>query len=95
MHRRCAVRGDRQPRGGEHQLLARIEKIEQQQRTVDKARRKALIYDIQKYLLEQMYYPPGTAGVVSTAVQPWVKNFYYISDYGQFSEVMPKVWIDK
>jgi len=71
------------------------EMIEQQMRTVDKAKRKAMLYDIQRYLAEQMYYPPGTAGVVTTAVQPWVKNFFYISDYGQFSEVLPKVWVDK
>ncbi len=71
------------------------EMIEQQMRTIDKAKRKALIYDIQRYLAEQMYYPPGTAGVVTAAVQPWIKNYYYISDYGQFSEVMSKVWVNK
>lgn len=71
------------------------EMIEQQMRTVDKAKRKALIYDVQKYLAEQMYYPPATAGVVTAAVQPWIKNYNYISDYGQFSEVLPKVWVDK
>jgi peptide/nickel transport system substrate-binding protein len=71
------------------------EMIEQQMRTVDKAKRKALLHDIQRYLAEQMYYPPGTAGVVTAAVQPWVKNYFYISDYGQFSEVLSKVWVDK
>jgi peptide/nickel transport system substrate-binding protein len=71
------------------------EMIEQQMRTVDKAKRKQLIFDIQKYALEQAYYPPGTAGVVMTAVQPWIKNFFPISDYGHFAEVLSKVWVDK
>ena len=41
------------------------EMIEKQMRTVDKAERKKQIYEIQRYLGEQMYYPQATAGFTS------------------------------
>lgn len=71
------------------------EMIEQQSRTVDKAKRKGLIHDIQRYAGEQMYYAWGTAGMVSYGVNPRVRNFYPISDYGIGAEVVPKIWLDK
>jgi peptide/nickel transport system substrate-binding protein len=71
------------------------EMIEKQMRTVDKADRKKQIYDIQRYLAEQMYYPPSTAGMVSFGLAPWVRDFFPISDYGRGAEVIPKLWLDK
>jgi peptide/nickel transport system substrate-binding protein len=69
--------------------------IEKQMRTVDRAERKKQIFDIQRYLAEQMYYPPSTAGMVSFGLAPWVRDFYPISDYGRGAEVIPKLWLDK
>jgi ABC-type transport system substrate-binding protein len=69
--------------------------IEQQMRTLDRAERKKQIYDIQRYLAEQMYYPPGATGMRVAALQPNVKDFYPLSDYGHGAEVVPKLWLDK
>ncbi len=71
------------------------EMIEAQMRTIDKAERKKQIYDIQRYLSEQMYYPPSVAGMISFGLAPWVRDFYPISDYGRGAEVYPKLWLDK
>ena len=35
--------------------------IEHQAKELDHAKRKSLIFDIQRYLADQMYYPPGVA----------------------------------
>jgi peptide/nickel transport system substrate-binding protein len=71
------------------------EMIEKQMRTVDRADRKKQILDIQRYLAEQMYYPPSTASMTSFGLAPWVRDFYPISDYGRGAEVIPKLWLDK
>jgi peptide/nickel transport system substrate-binding protein len=69
--------------------------IEKQMRTIDKADRKKQIFDIQRYLGEQMYYPPSAAGMTTFGLAPWVRDFYPISDYGRGAEVIPKLWLDK
>ena len=56
--------------------------IEQQRKTLDRAERKKQIFDIQRYLAEQMYYPPQPAGMRSAGVQPYVKDLFPRSDYG-------------
>jgi peptide/nickel transport system substrate-binding protein len=67
--------------------------IEQEVRTLDKAERKKQIYEIQRYLAEQMYYPPGTASMTSAGLAPSVRNFFPVSDYGLGVEVLPKLWL--
>ena len=69
--------------------------IEKQMRTVDKAERKKQIFEIQRYLAEQQYYPPVGAGFRSMAYQPYVRDAYPRSDYGLGAEIIPKLWIDK
>jgi ABC-type transport system substrate-binding protein len=69
--------------------------IEQQARTLDRAARKRQIYDIQRYLAEQMYYPPGSTGITTSGLAPYVRDFYPPSDYGRGAEVYPKVWLDR
>ena len=71
------------------------EMIDKQARTMDKADRKRQIYDIQRYLAEQMYYVPTVAGFRSMAYQPYVRDAYPRSDFGLGSEVIPKIWLDK
>jgi ABC-type transport system substrate-binding protein len=68
--------------------------LEQQMTTLDKTARKKIIFDIQRYLGEQQYYVIGPAGPTTIAYQPWVKNFYYQSDYGRGAEYVPKLWLD-
>ncbi len=70
------------------------EMIEKQAVTLDKAARKALIFDIQRYLGEQQFYVMGVAGNTVIATQPWVKNFFYETDYGRGGEYVPKLFLD-
>ena len=71
------------------------EMIEKQARTVDKADRKKQIHEIQRYLGEQMYYPPNAASMRSAGLAPHVRDFYPRSDYGLGAEIIPKLWLDK
>jgi hypothetical protein len=64
-------------------------------RTLDKADRKRQIFDIQRYLAEQMYYPPSAAGIAKLGLAPEVRDFYPISDYGRGAEMIPKLWLDR
>jgi len=69
--------------------------IEQQMRTLDRAERKKQIFDVQRYLAEQMYYPPHAASMRTAGLAPNVKDFFPRSDYGLGSEIVPKLWLDK
>ena len=69
--------------------------IEQQMKTIDRADRKKQIFDIQRYLAEQMYYPPHAASVRTAGLQPNVRDFFPRSDYGLGAELVPKLWLDK
>jgi peptide/nickel transport system substrate-binding protein len=69
--------------------------IEKQMRTLDKADRKQQIYDIQRYLAEQMWYVPTAVGFRSMVYQPYVRDAYWRGDFGLGAEVIPKLWLDK
>jgi peptide/nickel transport system substrate-binding protein len=69
--------------------------IEQQMKTLDRADRKKQIFDIQRYLADQMYYPPHASSMRTAALQPNVRDFFPRSDYGLGAEVVPKVWMDQ
>ena len=71
------------------------ELIEQQMRTLEKGERKKQIFEIQRYLAEQMYYPPNAASMRTAGLPPYVRDFYPRSDYGLGAEVVPKLWLDK
>jgi peptide/nickel transport system substrate-binding protein len=68
--------------------------IEQQARTLDRAQRKQQIFDIQRYLGEQMYYPPGIASYVTAGAAPRVRDLFARGDYGFGAEIVPKLWLD-
>ncbi len=68
--------------------------IEKETATLDRAARKTAIFDIQRYLGEKQYYVIGPSGRVNIVTQPWVKNFFYQSDYGRGAEYIPKVFLD-
>jgi len=70
------------------------ELIRLQRRTFDVTRRRAILYDIQRYLAEQAYYLYGPSGKVISAWEPYVKNFMpnLGNDYG--GRLMA-AWLDK
>ncbi len=49
--------------------------IRLQRRTLDPARRREIVYDIQRYLAEQVYYQYGPSVSAVAAWEPYVKNF--------------------
>jgi ABC-type transport system substrate-binding protein len=67
--------------------------IEQQQRTLDRTQRKQQIFDIQRYLVDQMYYVPGAINYRSYAYTPQIHDMFPVSDYGLGAEIVPKLWI--
>jgi ABC-type transport system substrate-binding protein len=68
--------------------------IEQQAKELDHAKRKSLIFDIQRYLADQMYYPPGVAPYQTEGTTPWVHDLFARGDYGFGAEIVPKLWLD-
>jgi peptide/nickel transport system substrate-binding protein len=71
------------------------EMLDKQAKTLDKADRKKQIFDIQRYLGEQMYYAPNAASMRTAGVAANVRDVYPRSDYGIGAEIIPKLWIDK
>ncbi|MBV9580860.1 MAG: hypothetical protein JO057_19940, partial [Chloroflexi bacterium] len=67
--------------------------IDQQMRTLDHNQRKQQIYDIQRYLVDQMYYVPGVVNYRTAGYTPRMHDMYPRSDYGFGAEIAPKVWI--
>ncbi len=65
-----------------------------QRRTFDDARRREIVYDLQRYLATQVYYIYGPAATVLSGWEPYVKNFgpNFGHDYGGRLMV---AWIDK
>ena len=51
------------------------------------------MYDIQRYLAEQMYYPPGVAPYRTAGFTPQVHDLFPRSDYGFGAEIVPKLWL--
>jgi len=71
------------------------EMIKLQRRTFDVAKRRDIVYDIQRYLAEQVYYlyPSPSAKVVG-AWEPYVKN--YLPNIGNdYGGRMMAAWLDK
>jgi len=70
------------------------EMIRQQRRTYNVAKRREIVYDIQRYLAEQVYYHYDPSTTTVSAWEPYVKNFApnIGHDYGGRLMV---AWIDK
>ena len=51
------------------------EMIKQQRRTLDAAKRREIVYDIQRYLAEQVYYAYDGSFTTVAAWEPYVRNF--------------------
>ncbi len=70
------------------------EMIRLQRRTFDVTKRREIVYDIQRYLAEQMYYHYDPSVSTVSAWEPYVKNFApnIGHDYGGRLMV---AWLDK
>ncbi|PYM18734.1 MAG: hypothetical protein DMD81_05255 [Candidatus Rokuibacteriota bacterium] len=68
--------------------------IKLQRRTLDPAKRREIVFDIQRYLAEQVYYNYGPSVGTVAAWEPYVKNFapQVGHDYGGRLMV---AWLDK
>src|SRR5262249_56476945 len=51
------------------------EMIKLQRRTLDTAKRREIVFDIQRYLAEQVYYAYDGSVTTVSACEPYVKNF--------------------
>lgn len=68
----------------------------QQARTVDPAKRKELVYQIQRILLDDMLVVMLQGRVDAGATAKFVKNFMYIpSQHFHFAKALERVWLDK
>ena len=70
------------------------EMIRLQRRTLDAAKRREIVFDIQRYLAEQVYYHYGPSFSTVSAWEPYVKNFApnLGHDYGGR---LLAAWLDK
>jgi peptide/nickel transport system substrate-binding protein len=70
------------------------EMIRLQRRTFDVGKRREIVFDIQRYLSQQVYYVWGPAGKVVSAWEPYVRNFgpNLGNDYG--GRLMA-AWLDR
>jgi peptide/nickel transport system substrate-binding protein len=70
------------------------EMIRLQRRTFNVAKRREILYDIQRYLAEQVYYEYGASVGTVSAWEPYVKNFAPNIGHDYGGRLMVS-WIDK
>jgi peptide/nickel transport system substrate-binding protein len=70
------------------------ELIRLQRRTMDPAKRKPIVHDIQRYAAEQGYFGANGSSKVITAWEPYIKN-YMPNNGHDFGGRMLAAWIDK
>jgi len=68
--------------------------INLQRRTFDVAKRKQIVFDIQRYLAEQAYFGVDGAVKVVSAWEPYIKNYMPNNGFDYGGRLMA-VWIDK
>ena len=69
--------------------------IDDEEKTFDEPARLKKVQDIQKYIMDQMYYIPSVTGNAYLFQQPWMRRLYYCSTYGFGAESHLECWIDK
>jgi len=67
--------------------------IEDQAVEMDPAKRKALLLDIQRYILEKEYRTMIGGGKSFTLMQPWLKGRYFSYD-SRRNRWWEEVWLD-
>ena len=68
--------------------------IKLQRRTFDVAKRKQIVFDIQRYLAEQAYFPVNGSVKVVSAWDAHVRNFMPNNGH-DFGGRLMAVWLDK
>ena len=68
--------------------------IKLQRRTMDVAKRRQIVYDIQRYAAEQAYYGTNGSSKIISAWEPYIKNYMPNNGF-DFGGRMMAVWIDK
>ena len=68
--------------------------IKLQRRTMDVAKRKQIVFDIQRYAAEQAYYGSNGSSKVISAWEPYIKNYMPNNGF-DFGGRMMAAWIDK
>jgi peptide/nickel transport system substrate-binding protein len=68
--------------------------IHLQRRTFDVARRRQIVYDIQRYLAEQAYFGANGSVKVMSAWEPYIKNYMPNNGHDYGGRLMA-AWIDK
>ncbi len=71
-----------------------IDLIKLQRRTFDVAKRKQIVYDIQRYLAEHAYFGANGSTKVVSAWEPYIKNYMPNNGFDYGGRLMA-VWIDK
>ena len=71
-----------------------VEMINLQRRTFDVAKRKQIVFDIQRYLAEQAYFAANGSVKVISAWEPYIKNYMPNNGFDYGGRLMA-VWIDK
>ncbi len=70
--------------------------IDKARQTVKEDDQVKAYLDIQKYLVDKMYFVTGWPGSPTYSFrQPWIKNYGYHTTYGFLTETFAKAWIDK
>jgi ABC-type transport system substrate-binding protein len=71
--------------------------IDKQAETLNMDERRKLIFDIQRYAAEKMYYVPGSVPYVYWAVHPYIGGYYPYSttEFGYGGVMVPRVWLNK
>jgi peptide/nickel transport system substrate-binding protein len=70
------------------------EMIKLQRRTLDVAKRKQIVYDVQRYATENGYFGANGSSTVVSAWEPYIKN-YMPNNGHDFGGRMMAAWIDK
>ena len=68
--------------------------IHLQRRTFDVAKRRQIVYDIQRYLAEQAYFGANGSVKVVSAWEPYIKNYMPNNGHDYGGRLMA-AWIDK
>lgn len=69
--------------------------IDKEQSTINADERVKIVRDIQRYVMEKMYYIPMFIGPNYTFLQPWVRNYYQRRGYGAGAESFLDMWLAK
>jgi peptide/nickel transport system substrate-binding protein len=77
-----------------------LQMTQQQQQELDADKRQQIIYDIQRYNAEHMFYIPCPGvGTAWTGAREWIHGFKEVrapsGSYGVAAEVYPYLWTDK